>query len=249
MSSPYDTTLLGGTSRFPVTCWEDLCRAGDPRADGALEAANALASTYWRPVYHYIRTRWSKSNEDAKDLTQEFFTEIFDPEFLARWDRSRGTFRSFVLSSLRNFLVNEERDRHRQKRGGGTPILSLDFRDADSDRALDPPSGEETPESAFDRRWAQSLLDQTLAELERRLTASGHTANFEAFRLYCLQSDGETTYERIARDLGLSTKEVDNAIYTTRREFRQLLTEILRSTLSDPAQLGDELKSLFGNWK
>src|SRR3990167_1797868 len=100
-----DTSVGGGRAEFPSTVWDDLRRAGDP------DAFNELVKAYWRPVYHYVRFARKKPHEDAKDLTQEFFATIFAPAFIARSDPERGSFRSFVLSSLRNFLANEERDR------------------------------------------------------------------------------------------------------------------------------------------
>ena len=235
-----DTSIVGGESRFPSTVWDDLRKAGDP------DAFNLLASAYWKPVYRYIRAVWRKPNEDAKDLTQEFFTVIFDPGFVARCDPERGSFRSFLITSLKNFLANQEKARKRIKRGGGAVVLSLDFRTDDGEELTLPISQGETPEEYFDRAWARSVLDQTLKVLEEKYATRGKQKAFEAFRLFCLDPDGGSSYGEISSQLGISRKDVDNHIYSARKDFRRAVADTVRQYISDPDLLEEELRCLFG---
>ena len=82
-------------------------------------AYEALARSYWRPVYVYIRLRWRRGPEDAQDLTQEFFTRAFEREYLSRYDPAKARFRTFVRTCLDGFLANEDKAAARLKRGGG----------------------------------------------------------------------------------------------------------------------------------
>lgn len=240
--SASDTTGIAGDASFPSTCWEDLCRASDEKAPGFREALNSLCSAYWVPVYGYIRRAWGKTNEDAKDLTQEFFATIFDAEFLARCNPDRGTFRAFVLTSLRNFLSNEDKARRRIKRGGGQSPVSIEAMEP----GADPASPDESPEQYFERAWARGVLDRAVETLRRRLTAQGRSECFEAFRRYCLEPEPGTTYREIAGALGKTAKEIDNLIYSARREFRSAVVDTVREYVADPNLVAEELERLFG---
>ena len=241
-----DASTVDGPGEFPSTVWEDLHRAGDPSSPDFRDAFNSLAKTYWRPVHQFIRYVWKKPDEDAQDLTQEFFLAIFDPAFIAKSDPDRGSFRGFVITSLRNFLSNQERDRKRLKRGGGEIPLSLDFRGADRESAPVPIAAGETPEEYFDRAWARSVLDASLSELQKFFDAQGKPEAFRAFELFCLAEGKPPTYREIAEQLGVSEKQVDNFIYAARREFREIVTDTVRHSISDPTLLEEELRRLFG---
>ena len=99
----------GPPGGFPATrhsVVRDLGSA-DPQARAA--AYEALARTYWRPVYTYIRLRWRRDPDEAQDLAQEFFTRAFEREYLARYDPAKARFRTFVRTCLDGFLANETR--------------------------------------------------------------------------------------------------------------------------------------------
>jgi len=239
-----DTSIVGGTAEFPSTVWEDLRQAGNRNAPGFENAFNALASSYWRPVYHYIRVVWRKPNEDAKDLTQDFFVTIFDPEFLARSDPDRGSFRSFVITSLKNFLSNQERARKRIKRGGLHKFLSIEMQSEESFVPI-PIATNETPEDYFDRAWARTVLDQAVESLEATYFAKKKQKHFRAFKLYCLQPDETLSYDDISKTLDISSKDVDNFIYQARKDFRRIVSDTVREYISDPTLLEEELQRLF----
>ena len=75
----------GPPGAFPATRPSVIRDLGsvDPAARAA--AYDALARSYWRPVYGYVRLRWRRSTEDAQDLTQEFFAQAFEREYLSRY--------------------------------------------------------------------------------------------------------------------------------------------------------------------
>lgn len=233
-----ETTLGGLNSRFPTTAWDLLGRSGGP------DDVNALAARYWRPVYRFVRSVWRKPVEDAKDLTQEFFATVFTPEFLGSADRRRGNFRQFVLTSLRNFLSNASRADRAQKRGGGRPVLSLD---AAADEEPLEPADPADPESAFTSAWAAEVLRQAVAELECEYRASGRTGRFEAFRRYCLdESDPAPTYADLARDHGVTAREIDYWLLAARRDLRALCLRLVRETVADAGDVEEEMARLFG---
>lgn len=130
-----------------------------------------LCRVYWLPLYTFIR-RQGESPHDAQDLTQEFFARLLEKDFLCSVDQSKGRFRSFLLASLKHFLSHQRERARAQKRGGGQAPLSLDFSDAETSIGFQP-ADHQTPEKAFEKRWALTLLEQSLARLRQEYLDRG----------------------------------------------------------------------------
>src|SRR6266516_6642279 len=138
--------------RFTTTHWSVVLLAGQadsPQANAALEK---LCRTYWYPLYVYVR-RQGNSPEDAQDLTQDFFSRLLEKNYFAKADRDRGRFRTSLLGSLKNFLVNEWKRAGRLKRGGDLTFLSFDANVAEDCYAAEP-ANESNPDAAYEQRWA-----------------------------------------------------------------------------------------------
>lgn len=225
--SEHDTSIGAGQSAFAQTQWSKIVAAADP----AVMAE--LASAYWRPVYKFIRIAWRKTNEEAKDLTQEFFAGVFRPEFLARADPSRGSFRTFVLASLKNFLRDRRKFSGGLKRGGGAIVVPIDEDLAVVDGA--------DPEKEFTRSWAEGLLAEALAELERDLSSRGRERVYQAFKAHC---EGDLSYRALAERMSLSVSDVTNYLFEARRELRRILeAKVARYS----GEVQEELRALFGS--
>jgi RNA polymerase sigma factor (sigma-70 family) len=233
---PDDTGMGGGGGRFPTTRWSavDGTRSRDPakrdRSYGALVAA------YWKPVYKYIRIKWGKSNEDAKDLTQAFFLRAMEKDFFAPFDPAKARFRTFLRTCLDRFLANEDKAARRLKRGGEAVLLSLEFESAEGElAAAEIPSGEDL-DRYFDGEWVRSLLGLAVDALREECEARGRQVHFRIFQRYDLdeRAGGRLTYEDLAAEVGLPVTQITNHLALARREFRRILLEKLREiTASD----------------
>jgi RNA polymerase sigma-70 factor (ECF subfamily) len=236
-----DTSIGAGYTTFARTQWGKIesLRSSDPKA--AREILEELAKTYWRPVYKYIRVAWRKSNEEAKDITQEFFANVFNPQFLSRADPARGTFRTFLLASLKNFLRDYQKYKSAQKRGGGVKVLSLTATDEDA------PAENSDPEREFNRSWAQQVLEDSLAELERNCASRGREKVFLVLKEYCLASgDGlKPGYKDLATTMGLAVSDVTNYLFEARRELKRILEAKISSYTASGHGVEEELRSLF----
>ena len=167
---------------FATTSWSIVLRAADSDAPETRQALAELCEVYWYPLYAFVRQKGHQRAE-AEDLTQAFFAELLEKKRLKSADRQRGRFRTFLLVSLNNFVINRWKQSQAIKRGGGNTPLSLDFERADR-RFQNEPFHESTPEKMFERTWALTLLNQTIVRLQAQYQQSGKEALFNRLKIY-----------------------------------------------------------------
>jgi DNA-directed RNA polymerase specialized sigma24 family protein len=231
------------TGRFETTEWSIVLAAADRRSPRGEEALAALCGQYWYPVYAYVR-RQGYPVEEARDLTQGFFTRLLEKEYLRQVDRERGRFRSFLLASCRHFLSNERDRRRAAKRGGGQRVLSIDAQQAE-DRFRIEPSHDLTPEKEFFQCWALALLEQVLASLRREMAAKDKVELFDRLKGFLVGEDSTEGYAQAARELATSQGAVRVAVHRLRRLYRQRLREEIARTVQDPEDVEEEMRFLF----
>lgn len=233
-----------GKRQFATTRWSLVANAAGEHGSGAARDALAeLCQAYWYPLYAFVRRRGNDPHA-AEDLTQEFFLQLLDRQSLRTADRERGHFRTFLLTSLSNFLANQARGERALKRGGNRKHLPIDLAGAER-RYLAEPATAETPERAFQRRWAMTILQRCLARLEAESLAGGKRKLFENLRGR-LGGDGDgDSYRELAEQLGMTESAVKVAAHRLRLRCRELLREEIAQTVSDPAAVDDELQHLF----
>lgn len=241
-SGRYDHGCFDMSPSMATTRWSQVLAARDASPTEARAALEALCQTYWPPLYAYIRYQGSGA-EEARDLTQAYFTELLDKELLAEVDPSKGRFRSFLLTSLRHFL-SHERDRERAlKRGGGAQTISLGLEEAESHMAL--PSPGMTPEEVFEHRWALAVLDRAVDRLSRDSAAAGKTAQFTHLRQYLTSGEPQVPYAEVAGVLGMSEGAVKTEVHRMRRRFGKCLRAEIAETVSDASEIDDEVRHLL----
>lgn len=248
-----DSTQIGiGGPAFPSTSWSMVRAATNPDLPQRQERLQALLSTYWKPVYHFIRHRWRKSNEDAKDLTQGFFVLLLEGRYLERLIQEHGSLRGYLKAALHHFLVDDERRREALKRGGERGVVPLDLSEAE-ESVPDPRS--DSPEAAFDREWIATCLSDGVRRLEEELVREGREKHFRIFRLYYLEParvaagsgpEPSSSYEAVARELGLAPHDVANSLVYTRRRLRAILKERLSDTAASDEAAAAELRFVLG---
>ena len=238
MESPAERARTAAS--FNTTHWTIVLACRDQDDSSAAEQALAnLYQTYWYPLYAYIR-RCGYGEHDAEDLVQGFYAHIHEKHALAKADRQRGKFRTFLLSSLQNFLANENERSRAQKRGGGRELIRLDAEDAKERYQLDRVHSV-TPESVFEMRWAHALLDQTLAGLRADFAARGKQRLFESLQTFLTADSGETSYQKAADNLGLPMSAVKTSVHRMRLDYRTRLREEIGRTVSCPEEIDEEL--------
>ena len=197
-----DTKIGGPQSRFPPTRLSAILAVQSGNANERERGLDVIIQAYWKPVYKYVRIKWKKSNEDAKDLTQGFFTKAIDKDYFKSFDPKIARFRTFLRTCLDGFVANEEKAARRIKRGGDLQIQSLDFIAAEKELQFSALSQNERLDEYFDKEWERSLFSLSLAALEEELTATDKAVYYEIFALYDLRESthsGKMTYEELAK--------------------------------------------------
>lgn len=225
------------TFSFPATSWTLVVRAWDRSDAAAKEQLERLCRAYWKPVYGQIRRRFGLPHEDSADLTQEFFAEVLATRALARADRSLGRFRTFLRAALENFVLNRMRSQRAIRRGGGVRALPLEALDAE-------PAVAAVGSEEFDGMFAAALLEDAVKLARERFVAEGDGRIDRVFEMYYLGAT-QPTYEEIARRLALTPHQVERALKSARNALRAIVRARLRETLSNPADLDEEMRTLF----
>ena len=238
----------GQSPRFATTRWSLVIQAKDREAPDAKEALADLCRAYWYPLYAFIRGR-SRDQDEAQDLTQEFFATLLSKEILESVDPARGRFRAFLLAAVKNFLSHEREKKRAQKRGGQVQILSLggqafDWESGESRFQMDL-SHDVTPEALFERQWAIALLDRVLCLLREEHVEGPKRQQFEILQPFLSVDRDEANYAHAARQLNSTESAVRVAAHRLRKRYRELLRNEIAHTVATPAEIEDELRYLF----
>ena len=228
-----------GPAAFATTQWSVVLAAQgeSPAADEALEK---LCRTYWRPLYAFIR-RQGHGVEEAQDLTQSFFARILQRRDLDAVRREKGRLRSYLLVALKNFLANEHYRATAVKRGDGRPLIPWEeLRESELEAA-----DNATADKIYERRWALTVLDQVLAQLEREYQTAGNTRLFRQFKKLLGDEPERLSQANVARDLGMTENALKQAFHRFRTHYRELLRDEIAHTVATPGDIEDELRHLI----
>jgi RNA polymerase sigma factor (sigma-70 family) len=230
-----------GDPQFHTTHWSLIVAAATEGGEPARVALEELCQAYWYPIYAFIRRR-GRSEEDARDLTQEFFATLLEKGYLGDADPMRGRFRSFLLTAVSRFVAKQHEKAAAQKRGGSRRILSIDFADGESRYQQEPPDNW-TPERVFDRRWALTLLDRTLGKLRQEHQSADKLQLFDALKIFLT---GEAVPLRsVAERLEMTEGAVKVAIHRLRQKYRDLLRAEIAQTVTAQEDIDGELNLLL----
>jgi RNA polymerase sigma-70 factor (ECF subfamily) len=235
-------SVPAGGGRFATTHWSlVLAAARDEDRDGR-RAMESLCQQYWYPLYVFVRRRGYPA-EDAQDLTQGFFTRLLDNGDVALASPARGLFRSFLLTSLQHFLINEFDRGRALKRGGGVHISSIDMTDAE-ERYVAEPASDVSPDDQFHRKWAQELLDRALQQTRLEYERGGKQALFARLSELMTGTEANDSHRRAAAALGMTEGAVKVAVHRMRRRFRDVLRSQIMETV-DEDEVDEEIAFLI----
>ena len=229
---------------FATTQWTVVLTAGRTDTTKAGAALEKLCRTYWYPLYAYVRRR-GRSAADAQDLTQAFFAQLLERNWVGAADRERGRFRTFLLTAMSRFLADDWDKVRAQKRGGGQVLVPLQLDTAETRYGLEPADAAATPEESYERRWALTLLETVLERLRAEYEQAGRGELFARLK-DCLVGGRESLpYAELAGPLHLTEGAVKVAVHRLRKRYRQLLRTEIAQTMTATEDVDEELRHMF----
>jgi RNA polymerase sigma-70 factor (ECF subfamily) len=229
-------------SGFATTHWSLITRAttASPEGRAALEA---LCRAYWFPVYAFARKQGCGA-ADAEDITQDFFAEIVQSEFLQRADPERGRFRSYLLTAVKRSIANAHERATAQKRGGGAHLISIDEPIAEKQfLEIDDPGLD--PSQTYERSWALTVLQRARHRLRAEQAAMGRLREFELLEPFLSAPPAEGEYAALATSLNMARNGVAVAVHRLGKGYRNLVRDEIANTVEDPADVADEMNHLL----
>jgi RNA polymerase sigma factor (sigma-70 family) len=238
----------GEPREFVTTRWSLILSAAhfSNEEQRARDALAELCRTYWPPIFSFVRGR-GYSIEDAQDLTQDFFVTILKKNWLHHADRSRGRFRSLLLRSLQNFLINAAQKTHARKRGGGAEFISWDDWVAEASSQLSLPAqalNSLPPERLFDLAWATTVVEHALRRLREECESKGKLWLFQALSCHLTDERDELSYAKLSAELAMAETAVKKQLHNMRQRYRSLLRDEVSQTVEDLAEVDDEIRYL-----
>jgi RNA polymerase sigma factor (sigma-70 family) len=236
----------GALTHFATTRWSLIRPGGALGTPSAFnEGLTQLCQIYWRPIFTFIYRR-GYSAQDAQDLTQDFFLVILEGTLLQSADPERGRFRSLLIRSLKNFLIDARVKRGTQKRGGNLQFVSWEEWMADAPSQLISGQALETSpdEAVFDRSWAAATAEEALRRLRLECESKGRRRVYEVLNGYLATEREDISYQDVSVALGVPEPSVKSLLHQFRKRYRALLREEVAKTVESDADVDDEIRYL-----
>jgi RNA polymerase sigma factor (sigma-70 family) len=228
-----------GAVAFTTTQWSVVLDA-QGQSPSAQEALEKLCRTYWWPLYGFVR-RQGYSPEEAQDLTQGFFALLLERKDLDAVRREKGRLRSYLLTSLKNYVAKAHRREMTVKRGEGRPLFPLEELVARECADLEP-ADTLSADRIYERRWALTLLEQVLTRLGEEYRTAGNSKLFERIKQLLTDEPDRPSQAQIAREMGMTENAVKQALHRLRQRYRLVLRDEIAQTVAAPEEVEDELR-------
>lgn len=229
--------------QFSTTHWSVVLLAGREGSPETAAALEKLCRTYWPPICAFARRKgWGE--EDAKDLTQQFFARLLERKDFSGLDAGKGKFRTFLLAAFTHFLANEYDRGRALKRGGGQEIFSLDQFPPEHWEGASP-AEEISPGAVYDLGWATTILKTALRQLKEEMSSADRPGRFEELEPFLTVQAGAEQYRAAAEKLGIGVSSVPVLVHRLRERYRELVRAEVAQTVSSPTELEEEMRHLF----
>ncbi len=229
--------------QFSTTRWSVVLLAGQEVSPESATALEKLCRAYWLPICVFARRKgWSE--EDAKDLTQQFFARLLERKDFQGLDPARGKFRTFLLAAFTHFLANEYDRANALKRGGGRAIISLDQFPLEEWGGI-LPAEEFSPGKLYDLRWAKTILETAFGQLKEEMYQANKQAQYDELKRFLTVNAAAGDYAIVAEKLGVAASSLPMLVHRLRQRYRKLVREEVAQTVSSPVELEEEMRHLF----
>ena len=239
-----DSETRPSSSLFPTTRWTLIRSVSAPSGDAAHLALQELLTAYQHPLEVYLLGT-GLGKDQAMEMLQGFFVHVLDKAVIGAADPSRGRFRTYLLTCLRNYVANEYRSLQAAKRGGGVEVSSLDaLRDGEGTRFEIEPATLADPESAYDQAWARQVVTRAIESVRAEYTARKQGRLFDVLLEKLEDTSGSEAYAELATQLGMSEGALRTGASRLRSRLRERIRDEILDTVGDE-DVDDEVKHLM----
>ena len=232
---------LNAKAHFSPTRWSVVLQATDSHSSQANEALAQICRDYWHPLYFFVR--WQGYNEaDSADIVQGFFAKLLEKKYYKNASQEKGRFRTFLLTALKRYIINQYHSQNTQRRGGNYEHLSLDFELAEQHFVPSTETG--ALEEHFDRAWAEQILARAEESLRNEFAQKGKSKLFEALKGYMPGFNSQCSLEASATKLSVPLGTLKSEIHRTKKKFRLLLRQSVAETVKHESDVDEELRHL-----
>ena len=233
---------MKSTSQFPTTRWQMVSQAAGSESDA--QAMRELCEAYWPPLHSFIRAR-GYNKDAALDLVQGYFHQLLEKDYVGDYDRQKGRFRTFLLSSLRNYMAKEWHASQALKRGGGWDAIPFEDSIESMEAWYQQQPKSDSPEAVYDRQWAQRVLDQALNHLRNEYERENRGAAFQVLQRFLTDVADAGDYAIAARHLDIQPASMKVTVHRLRRRYRKCIRDVVQDTVADETQIDSELTHLL----
>ena len=227
---------------FRTTRWTQVSRAKADSPEGRHVLAE-LCDAYYEPVAAFLRCEL-RDPDAARDMAHDFFAAVLEGGAIANAAEERGRFRSYLLGAVKHFLSHRREASNRFKRGGGVENIPLHDTETGEPRAIADESTL-TPDAAFDRQWALTVLARALEALRLECVSEGRGEFFSLVKPWLTGNAAHGDQSALAARCGLNANALKVAVHRLKRRFRHVLREEVAGTLDDPGIVEAEMRALF----
>ena len=226
---------------FRTTQWTQVCLAKADSDEGR-RALSDLCDAYYDPVAAYVRCRL-RDADAAQEMTQAFFAHVLSGDAFVHAERGLGRFRSYLLGAVKHFVAHQREAAARLKRGGGLEWLSI--HDDESGAQLLPDEKVLSPDVAFDRQWALTVLARAMDTLQAECSTEGRAGFFDRVKPWLMGEAAHGDQAELAVECGMNAATLRVAVHRLKQRFRQLVKAEVACTLDDPRMVEEEMRMLF----
>lgn len=225
-------------SIFEITSWTTVLQARQDDSDGQA-ALERLLTRYYGPIRRIIQIQQRCGNDQADDLTQEFFRICLERDFLKAVEPAKGRFRTFVQTCIRNFLRDQHKKTAAKKRAEDPAPLPACQVGVEGQPLVDPAAEVREPGELIDCAWARHVVGRAVARLEQHCLAEQRMEYFQELKDQLTQRDSRLVdTAKIAARLGIE----ESTVHVARHRLRKRLGEFIKEEIQDTVEPG-------GNWR
>ena len=105
-------------------------------------------------------------------------------------------------------------------------------------------SVEATPETIYERRWAEAVLEAVLGRLRQEYESGGERERFEILKPFLIAEKQTKAGATAATQLGITESAVYSAVHRLRKRYGEILREEIAHTVGSPGEIEEELRYL-----